>query len=589
MLTCSPGSPAMATLGQLVANSLWFAFDALDHQKTGVVAKSQLKVLTQNVGVLLKVDRRVENCIEDYLSSKQLTFEQYLYFLTHEVLAEVDDGSTPYKDLKLHHDILENTFWLLGRTAFLQRDTPVFSEDSVYKLFRIFCLLADRSPSRKGLLQVTLNVQEMSEVTRYLVTALGREWDCQDFHQLASIISCFTFPVFLTFLEGRYAQDAEVPALHQAVNGIYSSFIGQVLKRGKVYQRAWWAPVWVSRELEIVPWAVTTPSQKLSPKAAAVAIVVGKAQVSLTPSATVHSIPDEPDAKNCRFTICLESNKLVQLAATDHRSKSEWLRALDTAIQYSTDPLPYQSILSTIRKSEHAEEEARETAERIRRASQADIIENTQAELMAEKLARAEAEAAAKQEAAARQEEEKRVTELQKMRLQLETLLEEETQAKRDEEIVRNLQARVLSEEWEKREELERLQAEQRRMLEEEKKKRQAFEVLQEEKDSQLREAEKRLRKLEADRLRLDRELRSAREKIVMSERGKELLEAKMKVKERTPPVRTYSLRPIRKERGSTPIRSSSFNAHAARLFKFRSKTEDSNGNENSNGTVESV
>ena len=43
-------------------------------------------------------------------------------------------------------------------------------------------------------------------------------------------------------------------------------------------------------------------------------------------------------------------------------------------------------------------------------------------------------------------------------------------------------------------------------------------------------EAEKRLRKLESERLRLDRELRSAREKIVMSERGKELLEARMKV-----------------------------------------------------------
>ncbi|KAK3885637.1 hypothetical protein Pcinc_010170 [Petrolisthes cinctipes] len=35
--------PVMATLGQLVSNSLWFAFDALDHQKTGVVPKSQLK------------------------------------------------------------------------------------------------------------------------------------------------------------------------------------------------------------------------------------------------------------------------------------------------------------------------------------------------------------------------------------------------------------------------------------------------------------------------------------------------------------------------------------------------------------------
>lgn len=47
-------------------------------------------------------------------------------------------------------------------------------------------------------------------------------------------------------------------------------------------------------------------------------------------------------------------------------------------------------------------------------------------------------------------------------------------------------------------------------------------------------EAEKRLRKLESERLRLDHELRCTREKIVMSERGKELIEARMKVKSRT-------------------------------------------------------
>lgn len=68
------------------------------------------------------------------------------------------------------------------------------------------------------------------------------------------------------------------------------------------------------------------------------------------------------------------------------RSKSEWLRALDTAIHHSHDTLPYQVFVSGSRKQEHAEEEARETAERIRRDSQADIIENTQAELKAEKM-----------------------------------------------------------------------------------------------------------------------------------------------------------------------------------------------------------
>ena len=38
------------------------------------------------------------------------------------------------------------------------------------------------------------------------------------------------------------------------------------------------------------------------------------------------------------------------------------------------------------------------------------------------------------------------------------------------------------------------------------------------------------LRKLEIERMKLDHELRTTREKIVMSERGKEIVEARMKV-----------------------------------------------------------
>lgn len=54
--------------------------------------------------------------------------------------------------------------------------------------------------------------------------------------------------------------------------------------------------------------------------------------------------------------------------------------------------------------------------------------------------------------------EQSRRRELEATRRRLEELLEEETRAKRDEEIVRSLQARVLCEEWERREELEKMQ-----------------------------------------------------------------------------------------------------------------------------------
>ena len=48
--------------------------------------------------------------------------------------------------------------------------------------------------------------------------------------------------------------------------------------------------------------------------------------------------------------------------------------------------MPYSALVSAARKADRAVEEEKETEERIRRASQADIIEQTQSELVAERL-----------------------------------------------------------------------------------------------------------------------------------------------------------------------------------------------------------
>ena len=76
---------------------------------------------------------------------------------------------------------------------------------------------------------------------------------------------------------------------------------------------------------------------------------------------------------------------------------------------------------------------------------------------------------------------------MEKIREQLEKLLEEERQAKKDEEIVRTLQARILNEEWARRETLEKLQEEQKKMLEAERKKREEFEKMQNDKERELK------------------------------------------------------------------------------------------------------
>lgn len=63
-------------------------------------------------------------------------------------------------------------------------------------------------------------------------------------------------------------------------------------------------------------------------------------------------------------------------------------------------------------------------------------------DLMISLQARAEIEAQLREQAVLREAEQQRLKELEEIRQQMEKLLEEERQAKRDEEIVRNLQAR---------------------------------------------------------------------------------------------------------------------------------------------------
>ncbi|PIK43478.1 hypothetical protein BSL78_19675, partial [Apostichopus japonicus] len=131
-------------------------------------------------------------------------------------------------------------------------------------------------------------------------------------------------------------------------------------------------------------------------------------------------------------------------------------------------------------------------------------------------------EAALKEANLARQEE------LEESLTALEGLLEEEKQAKRDEEIVRGLQARLLDEETEKREELEKLKEEQERMLQEEQEKRQHLEQVSEELQTERLEQQRllerereRLEILERDRKSADEQLQEAIEKLMAAEQKK--------------------------------------------------------------------
>ena len=76
------------------------------------------------------------------------------------------------------------------------------------------------------------------------------------------------------------------------------------------------------------------------------------------------------------------------------------------------------------------------------RAKDRDLLHLKEQELEAERLARLGVEAQLAEEARALEEERQRLKELEEIKAMLEKLLEDERQAKRDEEIVRSLQAK---------------------------------------------------------------------------------------------------------------------------------------------------
>merc|ERR1712223_301717 len=185
------------------------------------------------------------------------------------------------------------------------------------------------------------------------------------------------------------------------------------------------------------------------------------------------------------------------------------------------------------RKLNRADEKEKEDEEFDRiMAMNNDTLDHTKLQLEQEKQARVHAEVQAQTLQRQRVIEEKKMREMEKIKDQLERLLEEEKQAKKDEEIVRTLQARILNEEWARRETLEKLQEDQRKMLESERKKREEFEKMQNDKEKELKEAQVRVEEMEKERKKLDKQLDHALEKAKAANHGQEVLETKIKIQE---------------------------------------------------------
>lgn len=516
----------MSVLLENVTNCVCLAFKALQQDNTGFVNKSKLKVLTANIGTLLDL-YGVERGLEHFRSTTTLSFDQYKYYLQNEVFSSLPT-KLPLSELREFESRIAEICWLVCRKRYLQRAHKVFSDDAVYQLYRIFCVLAELvpNPQLEHSYQVLLHPSEVSSIAQTIANSLGCIFDEEDFTNLSISMGSVRLTPFIAVLESRCVigiKDSK--AISEAVTDVYQKIVEDVLKKGYLTKKGYIFPS--MREF----WFVLRPSELTYFK-------------SRSEKDKCGTLPIETGSRveaTTGYRIILHTpERNFELGAPDHMTRLQWISALHLAADHSGAQQSYQRLQAAKRRQQ-------------RQGLVQEMIQ-ARSQLQQERNARQAAEGQAKELEALVKEDSKKLGELAEVKVKLEKLLEEETQAKRDEEIVRALQARILAEEWEKRDELERLQQEQQLLLDEERIKRMEYENKQRQKEEQLKCAEERLAQLEKEREALDEELKQARQKMILSEGKKDFLEAKLYqyvpvLREGDRVRRTHSFMPSTKER----------------------------------------
>jgi len=506
-----------------VENSVWHAFDYLAVETGRLCAgKSKLKVLTANLGHILEV-RGAEQGLDHFRGTPTLTFDQYRYYLQTEVFSALPDQIS-VDDQRTFEKKIDEVCWLICNPPYLERSNPVYPDCCVMQLWRIFCMLGEMVEDEEGRLEVVLAASEVETIAYQFVSEIGKgeDWDPEEFDSVVSVIPAFKFSIFLAVIESKYARDIDSETLIEAVKDLHDMFLLDVIKKGKLKKHKELLPTFREHWFVIQPRLLSLYSNWEEKEKRGEIPLDHQCRVEAARSQSSSKSPVK--SKPHRFYL-YANQKTYEFQATNHRHRLEWMSAVKKAIDNSGEGVRYQITQSRQRRVQREEYLAR-------RLSHLDIVEQTRAELQVEKAARVEAESHAALLSEEKEIESLKLKELEDIRNELEQLLEEEKQAKRDEEIVRTFQARMLTEEWEKRELLEKMQEEQKEMLNVERSKREEVESVQDERERKVREAEKRIKDLEEERKKLDDELKKHKEKTRRVNIGQEVLEAKIKVKE---------------------------------------------------------
>ncbi|XP_072913794.1 differentially expressed in FDCP 6 homolog [Hemitrygon akajei] len=464
--------------------SIWYAFTALDREKSGKVSKSQLKVLSHNLYTALNIPHD-PSALEDHFRDDNdgpVSSQGYMPYLNKYILDKAQDGN-----------FVKETFnelcWTLTARKNYRPSKPqcLISEREA---FMLWCLFNFLSENKYPLVMVQ---EEVVYLLRKLFTAMGQEWlhegELSDhFMQNPTLDGAVTVWQFLDLIEsGRFTKPASKESLALGIRSAYEELVLDVTQKGymwkKGYVRRNWNERWfVLKACNILYYVNEDLKEK-------------KGEIHLDKDSTVEALMDK-DGRRCVFCI-KTTNRTYELSASDTKRRQEWMESITTAISLQTANKP-----PLHKEQRERRRELRQQAIQRRKEEEeqlAKLKQERECQLRElEKLRQAQEEAQAiwrnkefqwmdqqeemqqvmqKQLHQARKDnlclqlemeqkeleagmQRRQIQELERIRQGLEQALQAEIQARSSEHAARSVQARLLEQEEEKLRELMRLKEE---------------------------------------------------------------------------------------------------------------------------------
>ncbi|XP_006642557.1 switch-associated protein 70 [Lepisosteus oculatus] len=507
-------------LREELLKSIWHAFTALDVDRSGKVSKSQLKVLSHNLCTVMKIPHDPVALEEHFKDDDEgpVSNQGYMPYLNKFILDKVQDNFDRL-------DFNKMCWTLCARKNLIKNYLLITDEDA----FKIWCIFNFLSEDKYPLVIVT---EEIEYFLRKLTDAMGGSWIEEKFEdyktQLNSKEQCLTAWELIDLIgTGQFSKGMDRQTLSMGITEVFQELIMDVLKQGYMMKKGHKRKNWTERWFLLRPSAISYyVSEDLTEK---------KGDITLDGNCCVESLPDK-EGKKCLFIIKC-TDKSFEISASDKKKKQEWIQAIQTCISLLKLGLPAphkearqkrkelrqkllaeqeeleqrmkdlqtanenkQRELETMRKklAEAAADAAEE--ERRRLQTQRELQDRYRMDLEREKMVRQQMEEEVAQKSSEVEQYLQRVHELEDMYRRLEEALEDERQARQDEEAVRKLQARLLEEEAMKRAELEQIHLQQQRAISQTEAEKQELENERLAKEQALEAAMQQLEQLESER-----------------------------------------------------------------------------------------